>query len=310
MVAESVTEPAVVNLIALPSRLSSTCSTRRRSLAMTPISGATTALSVSPFASASGATLATTRSSVARRSKRSERTSIWPASIFEISSTSLIKSSRCRALLRTIPNCFACSAFRGDSGWFSQGRSARGGDAPTLPQRHAHHHATHSSHQPPEHAQRAEDGQAPESERGPPCGALDRPQPRPRRFQLARCSAESPPPESATRRPSRPTPAVLPGSIHGSEHERPPPASPPWRRRSTRSLHGFKRGFRHRPRDPRSKQSGPRQSASVSRYVWSAMISPSLRRLIRPVAISLMSPFSRPSSPRPVATSSRNWSRE
>ena len=55
----------------------------------------------------------TTFSIEARRSNGSLLTSSCPASILEMSSTSLISASRCRALSRTMPSCLRCSAFSG-----------------------------------------------------------------------------------------------------------------------------------------------------------------------------------------------------
>ena len=66
-----VTLPVSVNLMALLRRLRTICSTRRRSLTMSPIDGDSRATSESPFFSANGVTDVTARSSEARRSNGS-----------------------------------------------------------------------------------------------------------------------------------------------------------------------------------------------------------------------------------------------
>ena len=90
----SVTVPRSVNLLALESRLKSTCRTRVTSAWMIPISGSSANARTLPFFSISGATVDATASIASDRSKSSRWSSILPASILERSSTSLISASR------------------------------------------------------------------------------------------------------------------------------------------------------------------------------------------------------------------------
>ena len=93
-VARTVMTPPSVNLLAFDSRLSKICRTRVTSDRIAPSPSANWSARRFPFFSISGATVAATASIAGRKSKVSRCNSILPASIFERSSTSLIKDSR------------------------------------------------------------------------------------------------------------------------------------------------------------------------------------------------------------------------
>ena len=87
--------PVSVNLIALPARFSSTCVSRRSSPRPVGRSGGTIAFSASFFPAASDSTAATTACTTSPIAYSPSDSVSCPASIFDRSSTSLIRPSRC-----------------------------------------------------------------------------------------------------------------------------------------------------------------------------------------------------------------------
>jgi len=113
-VAASETRPFEVNLLALLKRLSRIWRTRVRSARIAPMSSWIARSSVLPFFSTSGRTIAATAVTTSATSNVSREISILPASIFDRSSTSLIRPSRClpdeRILSRSGTRSVACSS--------------------------------------------------------------------------------------------------------------------------------------------------------------------------------------------------------
>jgi hypothetical protein len=107
------TSPASVNLIALPTRLSSTWVSLRSSPCPGGISGGISTLKLRFFFAASGSTALYTLWTTSRMEYSAIASLSWPASILEKSSTSLIRPSRCLPLLST--RLSTASAFSGVS---------------------------------------------------------------------------------------------------------------------------------------------------------------------------------------------------
>ncbi len=98
------TKPCSVNLIALPTRLSSTCLRRVASVTMPSGTGRGTSMrNSSPLRAARVAITARTSDSTANRLQGAGLISRRPASIFEMSSTSSIRCIRWSALRRIMP---------------------------------------------------------------------------------------------------------------------------------------------------------------------------------------------------------------
>ena len=107
------TEPFSVNFIALLSKFKRICSTLRESPGMVLISGAISHPSSSPLLSARGRILCSTFSVIWRKLMSYCANCNCPASILDMSRTSLINARRWWELFRTMFSCFFCSSFNG-----------------------------------------------------------------------------------------------------------------------------------------------------------------------------------------------------
>src|SRR5215469_16892283 len=92
------TSPASANLIALPTRLISTCVKRRPSPCPGGSSRASSSLNASFLSAASGSSVLRTVCAISWMQYSDSSSSSWPASILDRSSTSLMSPSRCLPL--------------------------------------------------------------------------------------------------------------------------------------------------------------------------------------------------------------------
>ena len=112
--------PAGVNLTALESRLKRIWRMRRSSPETTCTSGSISAASATPFLLARSRTITTPRSTASRRENGATSSSIWPASTFDRSSTSLISESRWLPEERMSSTYSSCFSFSSPNSLFSQ----------------------------------------------------------------------------------------------------------------------------------------------------------------------------------------------
>ncbi|KAF5036949.1 hypothetical protein DSECCO2_569780 [anaerobic digester metagenome] len=102
--------PTSVNLMALPKRLMMICSSRRSSAGTVPTRVWISSFSSSPLLLARCATSSMVLLKVCCSTTSVYLSSSCPASILEMSSTSLIRDSKWRELVWTICSCLRCSS--------------------------------------------------------------------------------------------------------------------------------------------------------------------------------------------------------